>query len=661
MSRAATESLRGAAGVCLLLLVAACHFKKPLPSPAEHFAGYGQTCGDIPRERGGIPGEIPGDYLKAYVGGDPALVDGLCTWYLWQGGDPASFSGDPNSGGDPFFWRAIEQKTAVSLLKFVDSRHRHERFKTLGVMNDPGCRKSATPDAYGLYLDRCSDPYSAGIVGLRLTPNPKFDAKHWNASEYFKDPRQFEPPYLVGMACGSCHVAFNPLKPPADPEQPKWENLAGSIGNQYLREGKLYQAGFGPDNFLWHLYETQEQGTSDTSRLSVDFIDNPNAINAIYFIDSARPKHVETMNDGTTAAVPHILKDGADSIGAVGAAMRVYVNEGLCRGMRLDAEDVVLGVSKEQSPFRIAEAAAHCNDWKQTIARIPNVAKFLDRQHGFPLASIDHGRYITKDAAQLATGRRVFAENCASCHSSKIPAGLDDATKHDRANAAKWVELVNRPDFLENNFLSDDNRYSAIAIGTNIKRAMGTNASAGHIWNDFSSKTYKELPSPGSMELYNPLDPAKPIHFTLPAGKGYYRVPSLIAVWATAPLLHNNSVGAPTSDPSIEGRLHAFEDAMDKMFHPERRRGVASIKRTSSASTLTLGSMTLHVPAGTPVDLIANLNFRDLMRSHTGDIDLSQLLPLNIAPDFIEDHGHQFGSRLSPGEQRALIEFMKTF
>ena len=676
MRGAATALLRGA-GVCLLLL-SGCHARPPLPSPAARFAGFTGTCGDIPRASGGIPGEIPRAYLEGYVGKDPSIIDGLCTWYLWEGGDPATYNGKPNTGGDPFFWRALEQKTAaiqeatklpvvITLLKFIDSRHRNDRFKTLGVMNDPGCSQSASPDAYGLYLDQCRDPYSSGIVGIRLSPNPKFDANHWNAAAYFEDPRKFEPPYLVGMACGSCHVAFNPLKPPADPEHPQWENLAGSIGNQYLREGKLYEAGLTPKDFLWHVYATQEAGTSDTSRLSLDWVDNPNAINSIYFLTSARPKHVETMNDGTTAAVPHILKDGADSIGAASAAMRVYVNIGLCSAMRMDAEDVLLGVAKDQTPFRIADAEAHCQDWQQTISRIPNVAKFLDSQHGFPLRDVDNGRFVTRDMELLATGKRVFAENCARCHSSKVPAGLDDVTKHDRANAAKWIEFVNRPDFLEDNFLSDDNRYPIVssdwrfAIGTNIERAMGTNAGAGHIWNDFSSKTYKELPSPGSIQLYNPLDPARPIDFRFPNGKGYYRVPSLIAVWATAPLLHNNSVGTPANDPSTEGRLRAFEDAMDKMFHPERRNGLKSIKRTTVDSTLPIGSKALRVPAGTPVDLVANINLRELVRDHGGDADISKLLALNTAPDFIEDHGHQFGSRLSPGEQRALIEFMKTF
>ncbi|HWS72698.1 MAG TPA: hypothetical protein VN605_11315, partial [Thermoanaerobaculia bacterium] len=555
------------------------------------------------------------------------------------------------------------------------------------------------PDAYGLWLDHCRDPYASGVIGLRLSPNPKFDPKRWNASEYFDDPRKYEPPYLAGLTCGACHIAFNPIAPPADPEHPKWANLAGSIGNQYVLEGKMFEGSLTPRDFLWHVYARQQAGTSDTSRLSVDWIDNPNAINPIFFLTSARPKHLETMNDGTTAAVPHILKDGADSIGPAGAALRVYVNIGTCGAMRMEAEDVLLGMSQDQRPFSIKTAEAQCQDFQQTALRIPNAATFLDSQHGFHLADVANGRYVSHDAQQLALGRHAFAANCARCHSSKVPEGLDDVTKHDRANAAKWIALVERPDFLENNFLSDDRRYPIVdkdwrfTIGTNIKRAMGTNAAEGHIWSDFSSRTYKKQPSPGSIALYNPFDPAHPIDFAIPPGKGYYRVPSLISVWATAPLLHNNSLGGPTTDPSIEGRLRAFEDAMNRMFHPALRDGVRSIKRTTETSTLPIGDLTVHVPAGTPIDLIANVNLRklagedralvlhgirDVLEQPVKSLEIeralrtgqsspalrelaARLLAWNQAPDFVEDHGHEFGSRLSAEEQRALIVYLEMF
>jgi hypothetical protein len=121
--------------------------------------------------------------------------------------------------------------------------------------------------------------------------------------------------------------------------------------------------------------------------------------------------------------------------------------------------------------------------------------------------------------------------------------------------------------------LSDDKRYGINQIGTNAARALGTNAGRGNIWDQFSSETYKELPSVGRLtNLYNPRDPTKPIEFDMPGGgRGYYRTASLTSIWATAPYLHNNSVGVFIKDPSVQGRLTAFSDGIQKMLWPERR------------------------------------------------------------------------------------------
>jgi hypothetical protein len=54
-------------------------------------------------------------------------------------------------------------------------------------------------------------------------------------------------------------------------------------------------------------------------------------------------------------------------------------------------------------------------------------------------------------------------------------------------------------------------------------------------------------------------------------GPGFYRVPTLVSIWATAPLLHNNSLGTFNNDPSIDGRLDAFDDAIRKLLWPDRR------------------------------------------------------------------------------------------
>jgi hypothetical protein len=84
--------------------------------------------------------------------------------------------------------------------------------------------------------------YATGVVGLRLFPNPQFDeaaAKAWDANRYYTDPAYYNSrtlvrPYRVGMSCGFCHIGPNPVKPPADPENPKWENLSSNVGAQYF-------------------------------------------------------------------------------------------------------------------------------------------------------------------------------------------------------------------------------------------------------------------------------------------------------------------------------------------------------------------------------------------------------------------------------------------
>ena len=67
---------------------------------------------------------------------------------------------------------------------------------------------------------------------------------------------------------------------------------------------------------------------------------------------------------------------------------------------------------------------------------------------------------------------------------------------------------------------------------------------------------------------------------------GYYRTPSLVSMWATAPYLHNNALGTFVKDPSVAGRMIAFNDAVEKLLWPEKRLGVQSIIVTSTPSEL---------------------------------------------------------------------------
>jgi hypothetical protein len=177
----------------------------------------------------------PDGSTNCYQYGYTDLTDlqkqGRDTWYFWTGGDR-----DPSGTsvvGDQALWRHLAAEThgSVDLVQAIDSRYRGERFKRYGVINDPDCKKATAPDQYGLWVDDCSSPNipqlgpafgkPAGIIGLRIFPNPNFKADAWNVDSYRKDPSKVEPPYLVGMACAMCHVGFNPLHPPADPENPQ--------------------------------------------------------------------------------------------------------------------------------------------------------------------------------------------------------------------------------------------------------------------------------------------------------------------------------------------------------------------------------------------------------------------------------------------------------
>ena len=645
-------------------------------------------------------------YQSGYAGLSPEQEHGRDTWYFWTGGDVDS-SGK-QVVGDQALWRilAVQSHGTFDLLQAVDSRYRGQRFKLFGVISDPDCKKASGPDQYGLWLDDCSSPdvpkiadipgEPAGIIGLRKFRNPRFDAAKWDVNKYMADPAKVEPPYLIGLACGFCHVGFNPLHPPADPENPEWHNLHPGIGNQYFREQifntSKYPAsrGLKAGDFRWQVANVQPIGTSETSQVATDHINNPNVINNIANLNY-RPKHQERTADGVEREVYHVLKDGADSVGSAClddptprpnvndtacAALRVYVNIGVCANFWTTLHDPVYGLKRQQGVFDPKQArqeSSACNEgWTATEARMEGLEAFLRTLPPLHLADADGGAaFLPKDASVVARGKIVFAENCARCHSSKRPP--PDYT----GNATDWYrKAVMEDDFLTDNFLSDDERHPVSEIGTNSERAMGSNAIEGHIWQNFSSETYKKQADVHINDLVNPLHTdLKLLPVNATGGRGYYRTPTLANMWATAPFFHNNSLGIVTGDPSVQGRLTAYQDAMEKLLWPDRRPGLKTIRRTTQASTFTYeegGSVC--VARNTPIDLIANVdlvtpeNFRTdnfftrLMCHLTGTGHLNELFLLaNSAPDFVQDRGHTFGAHLPDEDKKALIEYMKTF
>lgn len=636
------------------------------------------------------PSEYGDEYDRDYLGylpsesyGDLSEAErrGLQTWYFWTGGNEKFFRNLAKiTHGEADFLSLLDARPDSDPVDESPHYQRNERFVKIGAINDPACSAATEPDEYGLWLDKCDkDPNATGIMGARKFPNPNFDPAKWDIAQYYAQGEtrsKSEPPYRIGISCAVCHIGFDPRKPPQDAESPKWENIASAIGNQYLLEGQLFGATLPDEDFRKQVLNSQPPGTSDTSRIATDHIDNPNTINAIFNLGD-RPRHEEVMNDGTTQKVPHILKDGADSVGIALASERVYVNIGSCSDYWLTLHDPLLG-RKAQKPFDIETARKECELWSKTEARMADAEAFLTTLKPMYLKDAPGGEaYLTSDEEVLTRGKKVFAETCATCHSSKQPPAEIAANPEQ---AKEWYrESVLSSDFLEHNFLSDDKRKPITVIGTNAARAMATNALQDHVWEQFSSKTYKELPSPGTLTLENPFNEDKPLEVDIPAGgNGYYRTPSLISIWSSAPFFNNNSLGKYTADPSVEGRMEAFNDAIEKLLWPEKRDRI--IKQTDRDTHLELGELVADVPAGTPIKLLANLDPRQTPRilqkklnSELGGKVLSSLVqfipdkvltPLllknNQIPDFIEDRGHKFGTDLPDEDKRALIEFLKT-
>ncbi len=542
-----------------------------------------------------------------------------------------------------------------------------------------------------------------GIIGLRLFPNPDFDEaarKQWDPERFYKDPSYYERkdlvrPYRVGMACGFCHIGPSPTNPPADPEHPEWKNLNSTVGSQYFWFDRVFVWGADKANYIFQLLHSYRPGTLDTSLVSTDSIANPRTMNAIYQLGPrllhAMPFGRELLTDGQLdnkqfndfvsspplvdlydkpyVYTPRVLKDGADSVGALGALNRVYINIGLFSEEWLLHFNAFAG-GQRITPIRIADAERNSAYWQATEQQTFYMAQFLvkagqpDRLADLP-API-RSRYLTDDEVTLDRGKTVFADRCARCHSSKLPdpvvgmqgPGAENCNGPDYLKCwnkywawtktddfkQKMLAIVKAPDFLKDNYLSSEFRVPVTLLQTNACSPLARNALAGNIWDNFSSQSYKDLPSVGQITVKDPFT-GEDRKYPMPAGgRGYTRPPSLVSLWSTAPFLLNNTVGPFDPSPSIPARMTVFQASIEQMLWPEKRqldpmlgaRGVGLIDRTTAKSWVTVPAgflpsvvTFLHgplnwllpgafaangglrigpIPAGTPIGLISNFD-----------------------------------------------------
>ena len=161
--------------------------------------------------------------------------------------------------------------------------------------------------------------------------------------------------------------------------------------------------------------------------------------------------------------------------------------------------------------------------------------------------------------------------------------------------------MVLRDDFLTDSFLADDEQPPPLLGARHAHRggsltpnwdagggyaadvpALGS-SSTGRAPSRCSTATTKHgNPDPA----HNPLTGKHDIKFT--AKKLSYRTPTLVSIhWATA-LLPAQQLGPElfNADPSLAGRMAAYEDGMTKLLWPDRRLGARSMLVTTQDSKL---------------------------------------------------------------------------
>jgi hypothetical protein len=225
-------------------------------------------------------------------------------------------------------------------------------------------------------------------------------------------------PYRVGMSCGLCHVGPNPIYPPADPNNPEWANLSSNVGAQYFWTDRIFYEAADYSSFAFQLFHASRPGSLDTSFVSTDNINNPRTMNAVYGLLprllNAKRWGQETLAGGGrnkqavqrlperrpaqalfTAPVwtPRVLKDGSDSVGAMGALNRVYLNIGAFseEWLRHSIRSSAASRSRRSTSRRHAHSAyyaateAQTSTWRSSSLKTTDPHKLADAPGGAAL------------------------------------------------------------------------------------------------------------------------------------------------------------------------------------------------------------------------------------------------------------------------------------
>lgn len=439
---------------------------------------------------------------------------------------------------------------------------------------------------------------SAGGVGFRKFPNPRFNKSAWESvggwrafeSRMGKEEidASIEPPFRVALACASCHAAPDPLNGPSNIQNLAWKNIKGETGNQYINFSAILSSGARPNAIEKQLFIHARAGALDTSAVPNDVVNNPGTINALINIPQRpRSEHIvtrwnrvescsgancQTVSYTDTEEKPfsqswkkstqkmrvmNILKGGEDSVGADVAVQRVYVNIGMCAEQcwinhltNLREMDVTQR-GFAQTPFDIAQCRQDCGAWRANEDRVFDIFSYLNSRRPTDLKdaiSKPTDPAPKKDATlvqflegkygvgSIKAGEGLFRQNCVGCHSS-----VGDQSNFLAMTTLSGEEGDNAP---EDNAGLAGERVRADWMGNDELTAqseVGTNQCRALHSNHMKGHVWEQFGSETLRSKAAVVTNAR--GQKLEGGRGYYRNISLLNVWAHAPFMHDNAIG----------------------------------------------------------------------------------------------------------------------
>ena len=295
-----------------------------------------------------------------------------------------------------------------------------------------------------------------------------------------------------------------------------------------------------------------------------------------------------------TVWTPRVLKDGSDSVGALGALNRVYLNIGLFSEEWLLHFNPLVG-GKPITPIEIAVAeqefhllaghrGADAATWRCSFSRQRKPHQLKDAPGG--------DKYLTADQAVLDRGKDGFrrylralpfeqgAEAGRRPRSGRLrraglswPAGSATGTgPRPTTSRARCARSSCADDFLDGNYLSTDLRVPVTLLQTNACSPLATNALAGNIWDNFSSQIVQG-PAVGRADHGHDPFTGEPQSYDMPAGGRGYTRPAV----ADQPVV-DGAVPAQQQRRPVRRRTRrsmpgcaSFNASIEQMLWPEKR------------------------------------------------------------------------------------------